>query len=95
MMPANVKRRLWCIWGIGALGWAAVQSRLGGGAWLRTLISGPLIPLPDQNSPPGMPELPASMFYWLILDAVLPPLLVLLAGLLIGWIIASFWKRDA
>jgi hypothetical protein len=41
-----------------------------------------------------MPELPGNMIFSLLLDAVLPPLLVLLAGLLIGWIVVSFWKRQ-
>jgi hypothetical protein len=42
-----------------------------------------------------MPDLPADMFLVLLRDAVLPPLFVLVAGLLIGWILGALWKRQA
>ena len=68
---------------------------MGSWPWLRTVMGLPSIPLPDQGSPPGMPDLPPDMFLVLLRDAVLPPLLVLLAGLLIGWILGALWKRRA
>ena len=82
--------------GVSALlaGWLRVFG-MGGWPWLRTVMGLPSIPLPDQSSPPGMPDLPADMFLVLLRDAVLPPLLVLVAGLLIGWILVALWKRQA
>ena len=68
---------------------------MGGWPWLRTVMGLPSMPLPDQSSPPGMPDLPADVFLVLLRDAVLPPLLVLVAGLLIGWILVGLWKRQA
>ena len=94
-MSANVRRTLWCIWGVGAFGWVAAHFGMGGWPWLRTVMGLPSVPLPDQSSPPGMPDLPPDMFLVLLRDAVLPPLLVLLAGLLIGWILGALWKRRA
>jgi hypothetical protein len=42
-----------------------------------------------------MPDLPGNMLFVLFRDAALPPLLVLLVGLLIGWVLGAFWKRQA
>ena len=76
-------------------GWVAAHFGMGGRPWPRTVMGLPSIPLPDQSSPPGMPDLPPDMFLVLLRDAVLPPLLVLLAGLLIGRILGALWKRRA
>ena len=93
-MSANVRRGLWCIWGVGAFGWMAAHFGKGGWPWLRTVIGLPSLPLPDQSGPPGMPALPGNMLPVLLGETLLPPLLVLLVGLLIGWIIGAFWKRQ-
>jgi hypothetical protein len=94
-MSANVRRGLWYIWGVGTCVWVAAHFGKGGLPWLRTVMGLPSLPLPDQSSPPGMPPLPGNMLFVLLQDAVLPPLLVLLVGLLIGWILGSYWRRRA
>ena len=93
MMPANVRHGLWCIWSAGALVWVIGHSGEGGRFWLPAIVGPPSLPLPDPNSAPGMPALPGDTLLLVLLqDAVLPPLLVLLAGLLLGWIVRGIWK---
>jgi hypothetical protein len=80
---------------LGTLIWVAPHFGIGGWSWLRTIVGlSPPLP-PDQSSPPGMPDLPGNMLFVLFRDAALPPLLVLLVGLLIGWALGAFWKRQA
>jgi hypothetical protein len=94
-MKANARRGLWCLWSVGTLIWVAPHFGIGGWSWLRTIVGlSPPLP-PDQSSPPGMPDLPGDMLLVLFRDAALPPLLVLLVGLLIGWVLGAFWKRQA
>ena len=45
---------------------------------------------PSRNAGPA-----GNMLFVLFRDATLPPLLVLLVGLLIGWVLGAFWKRQA
>ncbi len=91
-MPPNLRRGLWWIWGVGSFGWVAAHSGVAGWSWLRSVLGAPPLLLPDQTNPPGMPELPADVFLLALRDSLLPPLLVLLAGLLIGWIFRGLWK---
>ncbi len=90
-MPPTLRRGLWWTWGVGSFGWMVAHTGITGWSWVRAVVGmQPL--LPDQTYPPGMPELPADMFLIVLRDSLLPPLLVLLAGLLIGWMLRGLWK---
>ncbi len=91
-MRKHVRHGLWLAWGAGTLGWVAIGVGLQGGPLLRPITRFWNHLLPEPNTPPGMPTLPAEAFYGPLADLVLPPLIVLLLGLILGWIIRSLWK---
>lgn len=86
-MISRPYRALCWTWSAGTLAWLpwkAVRIGLLPGEWLPGFAQIP--GLPPDHMPPGLPELPPETLLGPMRDLLLPPLIVLVAALLLVWL---------
>lgn len=94
-MSRNRRGAFWWCWLAGTLVWVPWEAgRIGlyHFRWLPAWSPTSGLQLPDQSYPAGMPDLPGTTLYAAVQDLFLPPMIVLLAGVIIGWILKGRWK---
>jgi hypothetical protein len=94
-MPGNITRAFYWCWAAGTVAWIpweAGRTGLFHLQWLPGWLPFSGLLLPDQRQNPAMPDLPGTTLLTAIQDLFLPPLIVLMAGLIIGWVLRSRWR---